>query len=366
MGTEHPQVTIGRPPEARRGAGHPRRVRAATARRPVRGQCARGKVAPVSDGAGDWDQTVAPAPGRRGHPRRRIRYELVTCARQGHAVVGADAARIRPGDAALARETDGVRWLRCLRCDAWVPGRPPGSPARDTVPDRADIVLPLRGRALRDRYVLRLIAFDRAVHVLVLSVLAVAIFYFAARRGALRHDFYRILADLQGGLGGPVHNTNRGILRDLRRLFAIDNTRLYLTGVVVVAYALLEAVEMVGLWLARRWAEYLTFVATTALLPLEVYELTRSLSALKTLTFVINLAIVVYLLLAKRLFGLRGGGRAEEEERVRTSGWDAIDRATPPPGAPVPAPAVSAATAADTAGAASAAPPPPAAEPLRS
>ena len=313
----------------------------------------------MSDPEGDWDQaeTPAPAPGHRGRRRRRIRYELLTCARRGHAVVGADAARIRPSDAALARESDGVRWLRCLRCDAWVPGRPPASPTRDTVPDRADIELPLRGRPLRDRYVLRLIAFDRAVHVLVLSVLAAAIFYFAARRGALRHDFYRILADLQGGIGGPVHNTNRGILRDLRRLFTIDNTRLYLTGVVVVAYALLEAVEMVGLWLGRRWAEYLTFVATTALLPLEVYELSRSLSALKALTFAINLAIVVYLLLAKRLFGLRGGGRAEEEERVRTSGWDAIERATPPPGAPVPAAAATPATPA---------PPEPAAEPLRS
>ena len=42
---------------------------------------------------------------------------------------------------------------------------------------------------------------------------------------------------------------------------------------VVTAYAVLEAVEMVGLWLTKRWAEYLTFIATVALIPLEVYEI---------------------------------------------------------------------------------------------
>jgi len=43
----------------------------------------------------------------------------------------------------------------------------------------------------------------------------------------------------------------------------------------------------------------------------------------------INLAIAIYLLLAKRLFGLRGGGRREHEIRARDTGWGPIDRATP-------------------------------------
>ena len=37
-------------------------------------------------------------------------------------------------------------------------------------------------------------------------------------------------------------------------------------GFVALGYAALEATEMVGLWFIKRWAEYLTFVAT-ALLP---------------------------------------------------------------------------------------------------
>jgi len=55
------------------------------------------------------------------------------------------------------------------------------------------------------------------------------------------------------------------------------------------------------------------------------------LSALKIITLIINLAIVVYLLVSKRLFGLRGGGRAERAEREADVGWDAIERATPRP-----------------------------------
>jgi hypothetical protein len=40
-------------------------------------------------------------------------------------------------------------------------------------------------------------------------------------------------------------------------------------------------------------------------------------------------AVAVYLLYAKRLFGMRGGGRAEKAEREADTGWTAIERATP-------------------------------------
>ena len=86
---------------------------------------------------------------------------------------------------------------------------------------------------------------------------------------------------------------------------------------------------MVGLWLNKRWAEYLTFIATTALVPYEIYELTNSVSVFKLIALVINLAVVIYLLLAKRLFGLRGGHAAEHARRRVSSGWAAIERATP-------------------------------------
>ena len=102
-----------------------------------------------------------------------------------------------------------------------------------------------------------------------------------------------------------------------------------LVGAVLAAYALVEGVEAIGLWYQRRWAEYLTFLVTTSLLPLEVYELAHRLSPLKMVTLVINVAVVAYLLVAKRLFGLRGGGAAEERERERDVGWAALERNAP-------------------------------------
>ena len=92
---------------------------------------------------------------------------------------------------------------------------------------------------------------------------------------------------------------------------------------------MLEGVEAVGLWYAKRWAEYLTFIATIIFIPYEIDELIKSVTTLKALAFVINVAVAVYLLYAKRLFGLRGGGKAEHAEREADTGWPAIERSTP-------------------------------------
>jgi uncharacterized membrane protein (DUF2068 family) len=190
-------------------------------------------------------------------------------------------------------------------------------------------VLPLRGRPLRDRYVLRLIAVDRVVHFLVLSALAAVVLLFASNRATLSQKFTKVLDDLQGGVGGPVTTSSHGIVHDLHTLFAFSVGSLYLIGAAIAAYAVMEGVEAIGLWLGQRWAEYLTFVATIVFIPLEVDELTKSISWLKIVTLVINVAIAVYLLLAKRLFGLRGGGKAEHAEHDADVGWPAIERATP-------------------------------------
>jgi uncharacterized membrane protein (DUF2068 family) len=271
------------------------------------------------------------APGTE-KPRRfrpKLRYELIGCGLHGHEILGTDAAALRVEDELFARESGGLRWYRCMRCDSWVALTPPDQPTRKYPPSREEITLPLRGKPLRDRYVLRVIAVDRLIHFLVLSALAVAVFLFADNRAALDADFTRILNDLQGGVGGPMTTSNHGIVHDLRTLFTVSITNLYLLGAAIAAYAGLEGVEAVGLWYGKRWAEYLTFVATIVFIPYEIDELIKSVTALKVLAFVINLAIAVYLLYAKRLFGLRGGGKVERAERKADTGWTAIERATP-------------------------------------
>jgi uncharacterized membrane protein (DUF2068 family) len=267
--------------------------------------------------------------------RPRFHYELIGCGLHGHELVGTAAAQIRPEDGLLVRESDdGLRWYRCVRCDAWLPLPPPTAPTEQHLPDRAHIQLPLRGRPLRDRYVLRLIALDRIVHFLVLGVLAAAVFLFVADRAALSQTFYRVLDAVQGGVGGPNGQNGGGILGELQKAFAAQPSTLWIVGLVLTGYALLEGVEAVGLWRAKRWAEYLTFIATTLLLIPEIYELTGAITVTKIITLIINLVVVGYLLFAKRLFGVRGGGRAETAERDRDSGWPALERSLPAPTPP--------------------------------
>ena len=67
-------------------------------------------------------------------PRRfrpQFHWELLACGVGGHELIGTDAATMRPDDALYAREEDGVRWYRCVRCDSWLPLAPPdGEPGK--------------------------------------------------------------------------------------------------------------------------------------------------------------------------------------------------------------------------------------------
>ena len=280
--------------------------------------------------AGGGDHALPPGTAKPQRFLPKLHYELLVCGLRGHELLGADVAEVRESDALIVREQDGLRWYRCLRCDSWLPLPAPERPSRRYMPAREQIQLPLRGKPLRDKIILRLIAVDRAIHFLVLALLALAVFLIAAHEQELRQRFYRLLADIQGGVGGgPLESTHTGLVGDLDRLFSLDRGTLHLVGAGLIGYALLEGAEAVGLWFQRRWAEYLTFVATTLLVPLEVYELTVRVSWFKLAALIVNVAIVLYLLLAKRLFGLRGGGALERAERERDIGWPALERGTP-------------------------------------
>jgi uncharacterized membrane protein (DUF2068 family) len=68
------------------------------------------------------------------------------------------------------------------------------------------------------------------------------------------------------------------------------------------AYALLEGTEGVGLAMQRRWAEYLTVIATGVLIPFEAYEVVHKVTVFRAGALLLNLAVVGYLGYRKRLF----------------------------------------------------------------
>lgn len=252
------------------------------------------------------------------------------CGVSGHELVGTDAAELRPVDAIHSHEdTQGVRWHRCLRCDCWVTLPRPAQPAQAHPPEREEIDLPLRGRPLRDKLILRLIAIDRAFHFIVLAALGILVLVFAADRHTLQATFYKVMADLQGGVSYQQGHASSGLLHDVDNAFTTSSAHLHVLAAVLLTYAAIEAIEAVGLWYQQRWAEYLTFLVTTSLLPLELYEIANRATPFKVIAFAINVAVVVYLLFAKRLFGLHGGAAAEAAERRQDLGWGALERAAP-------------------------------------
>jgi len=275
------------------------------------------------------------APGVREAPRRfvpRFHWELLVCGLAGHELVGLDARSLRPQDAIVAREIDGVRWHRCLRCDSWLvlPAPAPESLARDVPPERDEIVLPLRGKPLRDKIVLRLIAVNRALHFVGLALLGIAILLFSANRADLRDVVLRVIADVTGESSTGAGAVNgRGLTHRIDELFTLRSSRLHLFAAIALVYAVVEGVEAVGLWYAKRWAEYLTLIVTASLLPVEVYELSEHATPFKILAFIVNVAVVAYLLYAKRLFGLRGGAAADEALKERDVGWPALEAGVP-------------------------------------
>jgi uncharacterized membrane protein (DUF2068 family) len=67
-------------------------------------------------------------------------------------------------------------------------------------------------------------------------------------------------------------------------------------GLGSMVYAGLFLTEGIGLWLEKRWAEWLTVVITSSLIPIEIYEIYRHPTAIKIAVLLINIAIVAYLL----------------------------------------------------------------------
>ena len=68
-------------------------------------------------------------------------------------------------------------------------------------------------------------------------------------------------------------------------------------------------VEGSGLWLGKRWGEWLTIVATTSFIPFEIYELMERATAVRAAFLAANLAIVIYLIwrIRKENAGARTG-----------------------------------------------------------
>ena len=77
----------------------------------------------------------------------------------------------------------------------------------------------------------------------------------------------------------PLDSQRRLAHRFLVRLTGLPANRLHALGIAFFAYAGLFVVEGIGLWRQRRWAEYLTVIATASFVPLEYRSEQQSAAA---------------------------------------------------------------------------------------
>jgi uncharacterized membrane protein (DUF2068 family) len=120
--------------------------------------------------------------------------------------------------------------------------------------------------------------------------------------GAAGFGIFRMLNQDMGEVVGRfilrlhLDPENRLVHGVISRLGNIDRSHLVAVGTGSFLYALLEAAEGIGLLLRRRWASYLTIIATMLLLIPEVYEIAHKVDAVRIIVLLVNLAFLVYLI----------------------------------------------------------------------
>ncbi len=235
-------------------------------------------------------------------PFRQFDWNLRSCGLHGHITYRPDEDEL--SERLHVRTPAGEAW-RCLRCATYVAGPPHGRGPAEDAP------LVLRGNALKDAAILRFLAVERLGRGLLLVALAYGVYRFDGARGALSRVFAQYLPLLEPAasrLGVDLEDT--GPVKLIEHALTLQHSTLLLVAVGILGYGVLELVEGVGLWLMRRWGEYVAVVGTSLFVPLEVYELVHAGTWLKAAALLINLAAVVYLVWTKRLFGFRGGHAA--------------------------------------------------------
>ena len=292
-----------------------------------------------------------------------MNWNLLMCAVRPHVSYAPTEPAVR---ARLRAETPAGEAWRCLRCGTFVPGPPAASgPAAGAPRVRRD-------DELRSALILRAFAVERFLRGILFAFIAYAIWRFKYSRLSVEHAFNREYPEVRSLLHELGYNIDRsGLVGLIRHTFTLDQRTLTWLAIGAAAYTVVEFLEAIALWGLHRWGEWFAFVVTSAGIPYEIYELAAKVTALRLTAFLVNVALVVYLVLSKRLLGVRGGKVAYEarlrSESIMQAAIEAAAAAAAPAGpspaangdaAPAPAagpdPAPAAATSAPAPAAASA------------
>ena len=239
------------------------------------------------------------------------------CARSGHATFAPDEDNLRHH---LTVDTPAGPAWKCLRCGVFVVGEPFAHGGADQAP------VVWHGAQVRDRLIIRLLAVERGARGLLVLGLAWVVLQIRGSQDSIEDRVTQsipLLKPFATEIGWNLLDSK--MLHWINVLIKTTPHTLLLIATGLGAYGLLQVIEGVGLWLVHRWAEYLAVVATSAFIPVEIYELNHSVTPVKVGALVVNIGAVIWLLWRKHLFGVNGGMAAIEDEWLR--GRAAIARA---------------------------------------
>jgi len=89
----------------------------------------------------------------------------------------------------------------------------------------------------------------------------------------------------------------------------INDRQLWAMACAALLYSLVRLAEAVGLWLRKKWAEWFGVLTGGMYIPLEIYELGRSVTWPTVTVLAVNVGVVAYLLAVL----IRNGGNQHKE-----------------------------------------------------
>jgi uncharacterized membrane protein (DUF2068 family) len=92
-----------------------------------------------------------------------------------------------------------------------------------------------------------------------------------------------------------IDSGNRIVETIAEKLEGVGKTQLIMFSLGSFCYSGLQLTEGIGLWMQKRWAEILTVIATSLLIPVEIYEMYEKFTWVRLLVFAVNIFIVWYL-----------------------------------------------------------------------
>jgi len=231
-----------------------------------------------------------------------MEWSLYRCGRAGHITYAPDELPIR---AQVHAQTPAGELWQCLRCGSYVVGDPQASGPAASAP------VVRRGKEIRSEIILRIFAVERVFRFLLFAGATYVVWQFKRSRLSIEQEFKNELPVVRTAFRELGYNIDRSSLLGLfRHALRLSPTTLTLLAFALGAYAVIELVEATGLWLAKRWGEYFAMVVTSLFLPYEIYDISSKFTWFRLVLFVINLALVLYLVITKHLFGVRGGKEA--------------------------------------------------------